>query len=122
MERRDYLDMDWVNGFDGVVMVSDSEGIIVYLNEAAIEYLSEYLGVKVTKNLIGKSLWDCHKPESVVKIKELMKNRKTISYTFDRRGVKEFVHMAPWYDEYKEFAGYLELTWKVGDIPHFKKD
>jgi DUF438 domain-containing protein len=111
--------MYWADGFGGVITVTDTEGTIVYMNEAGLKLFSRFSG---GESLIGKSLFDCHKPESVNKIKELMKNRTTRSYTTVRGGVKKFFHQAPWYNENKEFAGYLELIWEVGDIPHFDRD
>ena len=51
--------IDWLNEIENEVTISDTEGIIIYMNKKSIHNFSKYGG----ENLIGSSLYDCH-PES----------------------------------------------------------
>ena len=46
----------WVKEFPGVVVVSDASGIIVEMNDKAVEWFASRGG----KGLLGKSLFDVH--------------------------------------------------------------
>ena len=48
--------MQFIQHLDGNVIVCDTEGIIIYMNEAAIRNYAKDGGAA----LIGKNLMDCH--------------------------------------------------------------
>jgi PAS domain-containing protein len=56
-----------LDGLQGEVVVADENIDIVYLNEAAIRHYEKDGGAA----LIGRSLLDCHNPESRRQIKEM---------------------------------------------------
>ena len=58
----------WVKEFPGTVVVCDEAGIIVEMNERAVEWFADKGG----RELIGKSLLDVHKEPSQEKIQQMM--------------------------------------------------
>lgn len=58
----------WADEIDMMVTVCDINGTIVYMNKAAALGFYKYGGYDLT----GKSVFDCHNPKSVIKIKELL--------------------------------------------------
>jgi transcriptional regulator with PAS, ATPase and Fis domain len=61
--------MEFIDTFEGAVIVSDSDGNIIYLNEKAISNFQK----AGRRELIGKNLKDCHQDFSNEKIREIMK-------------------------------------------------
>ena len=59
--------MEFIDTFEGAVIVSDSDGNIIYLNEKAISNFQTAGG----RDLIGKNLKDCHHDFSNEKIREM---------------------------------------------------
>jgi hypothetical protein len=70
-------------------------------------------------SIIGKSLFDCHNENSVLKIKELLNLGDTNTYTIEKNGVKKLIYQCPWYQN-GEIAGLVEISIILPDkIPHF---
>jgi PAS domain S-box-containing protein len=108
------MNFDWAKEFPAAVTVSDAAGIIIYMNDRAVETFSKYGGC----SLIGKSLIDVHPEPSRTKVKEMMKSREVNSYTIEKNGVKKLIYQAPWFDG-GEFKGYVELSMEIPlDMPH----
>jgi transcriptional regulator with PAS, ATPase and Fis domain len=108
----------WVKEFPGAITVCDSGGIIIELNDKAIENFREQGGEK----LIGTNLLDCHPEPARTKLKELMEKRQINIYTIEKNGVKKLIHQAPWYIGGK-YRGFVELSLEIPhDIPHFIRD
>ena len=104
----------WVKEFPGPVVVSDASGIIVEMNDKAVEWFASRGG----KGLLGKSLFDVHQEASQGKIGRLLETKAANVYTIERDGVRRLVYQSPWYRD-GEFAGLVELLLEVpSEIPH----
>ena len=69
--------------------------------------------------MIGKNLFDCHSPDSVYKIKELLLENKTNVYTIEKNGKKKLIYQSPW-SENGEINGLVEFSIEIPpDMPHF---
>lgn len=86
------------------VTICNEEGIIIYMNVASQNNFAKRGG----KDLIGKSLFDCHNENSGRIIRELIENDKTNTYFLEKDGVKRLIHQTPWYKDEK-VAGLIEL-------------
>ena len=110
--------MEWIEKLDGNVIVSDDEGIIIYMNETAIRNYEKDGGAA----LIGKNLMDCHGGESRRKIREIMATRQKNVYTIEKRGLKKIIYQAPWL-EGELCKGIVELSLEIPfEMPHYKRD
>lgn len=108
----------WVEEFAGSVVVCDTEGIIVEMNEKAAKTFEKSGGIK----LIGTSLLDCHPEPSRSKLIELMEQRRTNIYTIEKSGVKKLIYQAPWHVK-GEYRGFVEMVMEVpASMPHFVRD
>lgn len=106
---------DWAQGLNCAITVCDLNGKILYMNEKAQKTFSKWGG----KDLIGQSLFNCHKPSSAEKLKQLMANNETNLYTIEKAGVKKLIYQAPWYAEDK-VAGMTEISIELpAEMPHF---
>lgn len=104
------------SGVNFAVTVADEEGIIVWMNRKA----EETFDPNGTRNLIGKSLKDCHKPESWNTIVRLGDEHETNAYTIEKKGVKKLVYQTPWYKTDGEFGGLVEISLPIPfEMPHF---
>jgi transcriptional regulator with PAS, ATPase and Fis domain len=106
---------DYLKEVNVALTVCDLNGIILYMNEKAQKTFSAYGGAQ----LIGKSLFDCHKPSSVAKIKELLANNSTNAYTISKNGIKKLIYQTPWYEN-EQIAGLCEYSLEISEaMPHF---
>jgi hypothetical protein len=108
----------WVEEFPGAITVSNAEGIILEMNDAAAKSYQEDGG----KALIGSDLIECH-PEPVRdKVKRLLETREPNVYTFEKDGVKKLVYQSPWYQKGRR-AGLMELEIEMPfQMSHFVRD
>jgi len=105
---------DWVEEFPAMISVCDTNGIILAMNKREALFFNDQGG----KDLIGTSLFDCHKENSVRIIKKLMKTKKTRIYTAEENGKKELIIQGPWYKE-DICCGLVEIAIEIeGEIPH----
>jgi transcriptional regulator with PAS, ATPase and Fis domain len=106
---------EWVKSFPGAIVVCDTNGIILEINNKAIEMFKEDGGEK----LIGKKLLDCHPQSAHSQIEEMLKREKPNYYTIEKRGVKKIICQVPWYRA-GTYAGFVELSLPIPfEIPHF---
>ena len=97
------------------VTACDNEGIIIYMNEKSRATFIK----NESESLIGKSLFDCHGEKSAVKIKELLTEGTTNSYTISKNGLKKLIYQCPWYKDGK-VAGLVEISLVIPEeMPHF---
>lgn len=109
---------EWVKEFPGAITVCDAEGIILEMNDAAIEAFKKNGGEK----LIGTNLLDCHPEPARSKLKKLLATQRENTYTIEKNGVKKFIHQVPWYEN-GEYRGFVEFSLKIpAQIPHFVRD
>ena len=107
------LTQDILKQLPFAVTVCDAEGIIIYMNDKSIQTFTK------TESLIGKSLFDCHNPQSAQKIKSLLATGETNSYTIEKNGQKKLIYQSPWYKD-DEIAGLAEISLLIPDeMPHF---
>ena len=107
-----------INYFDEInaaVTVCDAEGTILYMNKRSEKVFEKDGG----KDLIGKSLFDCHPEPALTKVKELLTNGSTNIYTIEKNGVKKIIYQSPWLTESK-IGGMVELSIELpAEMPHF---
>ncbi len=108
----------WVQAFPGSITVCDPDGIILEMNDKAIETFKEQGG----KKLIDTNLLDCHPEPARSKLKELMENQKTNVYTVEKNGKRKFIYQTPWY-RVEKYCGFVELILEIpAQIPHFVRN
>lgn len=106
---------EWIKEFAGAVTICSKEGIILEMNDASVKVFEEDGG----KSLIGKNLIDCHPEPSRSKLKEMLENEITNTYTIEKNGKKKMIHQFPWYKD-GEYKGFVELSFEIPmDMPHF---
>ena len=110
--------MEFIENLDGAVMVSDTEGNIIYLNEKAATTFQKDGG----RELIGKNLKDCHNDSSNDKIREMTETHEKNVYTIEKKGKKKLIYQAPWFHD-GVFGGLVELSLEIPfEMPHFIRD
>jgi transcriptional regulator with PAS, ATPase and Fis domain len=108
----------WFDSVSAAVTVCDHEGIIIAMNEKANASFANDGG----KDLIGKSLMDCHNPHSQQMIREMMISGKVNVYTIEKKGVKKLIYQAPWYKD-GSIGGLVEISMEIPfDMPHFVRE
>jgi PAS domain-containing protein len=108
---------DWIESFPAAVTVCDAAGIILYMNEAAERLLAGHGG----RTLIGSNLFDCHPPAAQEKIRSLLRERKSSTYTVGKAGGVRLIHQSPWFRG-GEAAGLVEISFKIPlPLPHFNR-
>ncbi|PLX07604.1 MAG: diguanylate cyclase [Marinilabiliales bacterium] len=97
------------------VTACDIDGKIIYMNEKSSTTFQKYGG----ESLIGKSLYDCHNPNSSDKIMEIIQTGEANSYTILKNGVKKLIYQSPWYKA-GQIAGLVEISLIIPeDMAHF---
>jgi transcriptional regulator with PAS, ATPase and Fis domain len=108
----------WVQSFPGAITVTDGEGTILELNDAAAETFRKDGGQK----LVGTNVLDCHPEPSRTRLQELMAGRTTNVYTIEKTGRKKLIYQTPWYRD-GEYAGFVELSFEIPwEMVHFIRD
>ena len=106
---------DWMNGLPGAITVCDLDGIVVAMNDKASEMYRSDGG----KELIGKSLLDCHPEPAREKLLHLLQTGGTNVYTIEKNGIRKLLYQAPWHQNGQRW-GMIELSLEIPlDIPHF---
>lgn len=107
--------MDYIKELPFAVTVCDKKGKIIEMNDRSVITFQKYGG----KELIGKSLMDCHPENARNVLKEMFKNQNTNAYTIEKEGIKKLIYQCPWFKS-KKFAGYVELSLILPEeMPHF---
>lgn len=110
--------VDWVKEFPASVMVCDTEGVILMMNDHAIKAYARDGG----KDLIGKNALDCHPEPARSLFKKLLETQQKHAYTIEKRGVNKVIYQSPWYEN-GEYRGMVELSLEVpAEMPHFNRD
>lgn len=91
------------------VVICSMEHEIIYMNPAAISRYAKSGG----KELIGRSLLDCHSPKSRERIKEVLawfekKESNNMIYTFHNDSENKDVYLVALRDESGSLIGYYE--------------
>jgi transcriptional regulator with PAS, ATPase and Fis domain len=108
-------DVDWAGELCVAITVSDTSGKILYMNDKSAATFDKNGG----RELVGKSLQDCHLPVSWEKILNIMNSQQVNCYTVEKEGTKKLIYQAPWYDNGK-LSGLVELSMVIPFImDHF---
>ncbi len=90
---------DWAKELNCSITVCDKNGIIVYMNDRAVEQYKKH------GNLVGKSLFDCHNEHAMGIIRKLLAEGGTNSYTIEKNG---------------DVAGLCEISMIIpAELPHY---
>jgi transcriptional regulator with PAS, ATPase and Fis domain len=101
-------DFCWFDSLKVAITVCDLDGKVLAMNDKAGGTFADWGG----KDLIGKSLMDCHKPHSQMMIKQMMENDTTNAYTIEKAGVKKMIYQTPWYQD-GQVAGLVEFSFEI---------
>jgi transcriptional regulator with PAS, ATPase and Fis domain len=106
---------DWIHNFPDAVTVCNLQGIVLDLNEKAAAMFHKYGG----KELIGKSLLDCHPEPARSKLLQLLQSGERNVYTIEKNGIHKLIYQAPWYHNGQR-CGMVELALETPpEMPHF---
>jgi PAS domain-containing protein len=106
---------DWITSFPGAITVCNAEGLILEMNEKALEVFKEDGGSR----LIGLNLLDCHPEPARSHVETMLRTQKPNQYTIEKKGIKKLIYQVPWYRE-GVYSGFVELSLPVPfDMPHF---
>ena len=106
---------NWVREFPVAITVCDTNGTVLEMNEKSATGFSKDGGYQ----LIGKNLFECHSDDSVMKIKELLAEKKANVYTIEKKGIKKLIYQAPWFEN-GILKGLVEFSFEIPfDMPHF---
>lgn len=110
--------MDFANffkGFPGAVTVCDRDGVILAMNDRALETFAAAGGDR----LLGTNALSCHPEPARSKLKSMLAEGLTNVYTIEKKGVKKLIYQAPW-KENGAYRGFLELSLVIPEtMPHF---
>jgi transcriptional regulator with PAS, ATPase and Fis domain len=109
------MNHEWIKTIPAAVTVCDTHGIIIEMNNKAIEVFQKDGGEK----LLGKSLLDCHPEHARIQVEEMLHTQKPNCYTIEKHGVKKLIYQTPWYQD-GIYSGFVELSIPIPfEIPHF---
>ena len=97
--------LNWDHEFAGAVTVCDKNGIILYINEKALDDFKDDGG----EALLGTNVLDCHPEPSKTQVKEMLENQSENIYTTGKNGTKKFIYQGPWFED-GVYSGILELS------------
>jgi PAS domain-containing protein len=109
------MDHIWIKSFPGAITVCDTEGVILEMNDKAIDMFKEDGG----ENLKGTNLLNCHPETARSQLEEMLRTQRQNIYTIEKHGVKKLIYQTPWYDNGR-YSGFVELSLPIPFIlPHF---
>lgn len=110
--------IDWAEEFPGAVTVCDLQGTILYMNQKAGRTFAKWGG----RELVGRSLMDCHPEPARTKLRGLLEGGGTNVYTIEKGGTKKLIYQAPWFRDGQR-CGMVELSLELpSGMPHFVRD
>jgi PAS domain-containing protein len=108
----------WVKSLPASITVCDTEGIVLEMNEAALEVYRADGGEK----LLGTNLLNCHPQRARNLLERLLANQQCNVYTIEKGGRKKLIFQTPWYKD-GQYAGFVELALYIPfEMPHFIRD
>ncbi len=108
----------WVRELPAEIMVCDTIGIIVEMNDEAGVLFEEDGG----SGLLGSNVLDCHPEPSRAKLEGMLDRQTTNTYFNTENGGKRFFFQSPWYKG-GHYAGFVEVSFEVPEeIPHFIRE
>ena len=111
-------DSNWTKSFPGSIMVCDTEGIILEMNDRSVHMYREEGGAE----LIGTNVLDCHPEPARAMLKEMLETQQAHVYTIEKKGRKKLIYQTPWYQD-GAYAGFVEMVLDLpDDMPHFVRE
>ena len=108
----------WVKEFPGAIIVSDQEGIILEMNDAAVKMYQKEGG----RDLVGTNVLECHPEPAREKLKGLMARQEANVYTIEKKRRHRLIYQTPWYQN-GEYAGFIEMALIIpAQMPHFIRE
>jgi len=108
----------WVKGFPGAITITDTEGIILEMNEKSAKVFEEEGG----RDLIGTNMLTCHPGQSRLQVEKMLKSQETNVYTIEKKGKKKIIYQTPWFKD-GVYAGYIEMSLEIPfEMDHFLRD
>ena len=105
----------WIKSYPGAITVCNVDGVILEMNDRAIEMFREDGG----ESLIGANVLECHPEPARSQLAEMLRTQQQNMYTIEKRGVKKLIVQTPWYDNGK-YSGFVEISIPVPfTMPHF---
>jgi len=105
----------WIKSFPAAIIVCNVNGIILEMNDQAIDSFKEDGGEK----LIGTNLLNCHPEQARSQLEEMLKTQRQNFYTIEKHDVKKLIYQTPWYDN-GQYSGFVELSLPIPFIlPYF---
>jgi transcriptional regulator with PAS, ATPase and Fis domain len=112
------MNLDYFSSLPVAITICDARGIILEMNDRAAETFAKDGG----RDLIGRSLLDCHSEASQAQILQMLREQASNCYTIEKSGVKKLIYQTPWYQD-GEFGGLIEFSFVIPDsMPHFIRD
>lgn len=109
---------NWMEEFPGAITVTNEKGIILWMNRQAALTFEKEGGL----SLIGRNIFDCHRPESQDKIRQILANGRPNVYTIEKQGRKKLIFQSVW-TENGQAQGLVELSLEIPrELPHFMRD
>ena len=106
--------MEQLRNVPFAITVCDKDGNVLDMNSKSKDTFKKY------RDLIGKSLFDCHPDRAAEILRGLLKNHNVNAYTIEKEGLKKLIYQAPWFQENGDFGGYVELSLVLPDsMPHY---
>jgi len=108
----------WVRELPAEIMVCDSGGIILEMNDHAEALFAGDGG----SNLVGVNVLDCHPEPAFAKLEGMLETQSANCYFNTENGEKRVFFQSPWYLEGR-YSGYIEISFMVPEnIPHFIRE
>ncbi|NSW85343.1 MAG: PAS domain-containing protein [Syntrophobacteraceae bacterium] len=106
---------EWVREFPGAIVVCDTGGTIVEMNDRAVAVF----GRKGGDRLIGSNILDCHPEPARSRLEILMRDQQPNIYTVEKEGARKMIVQVPWHRR-GVYSGFMELQIELpGDVPHY---
>jgi transcriptional regulator with PAS, ATPase and Fis domain len=109
----------WMESINPSMMVTDIDGVVIDMNEAAATTFADDGGWAI----MGKNITECHTAHSNEIIQRLLQNGETNVYTIEKHGKKKLIYQTPWFNAEGNVGGLVEISLVLPkDMPHFKRD
>jgi transcriptional regulator with PAS, ATPase and Fis domain len=109
------LNHSWIKSFPAAITVCDTNGIILEMNDKAIDSFKKDGGEK----LIGTSLLNCHSEPARSQLEEMLGTQRQNFYTIEKQGIKKLIYQTPWYENGR-YSGFVEMSLPLPFVmPHF---
>ena len=112
------MSLDWSKEIPYPITICDTHGIILYMNQAALEQFSSHGGVA----LLGTDLLNCHPEPARSKLAALLDQGGSNIYAIEKNGKRTLIVQAPWRQE-GVYAGLVEFAIPLPeDLPLYRRD